>query len=614
MDKIQGREISLEELLKDKKYTIHYYQREYRWGRKQIVELINDLTDEFTIFYNEGDSRQKGQDYGYYYLGSVIFTEENGETAIIDGQQRLTSLTLLLIFLNIMKGKVHPEDDTNIHNMIYSSQYGVKSFNLNVEERNSCLELLMEGKNVEINKDTPPSVVNMVERYQDIENEFPSYIIENALLHFIDWLTKKVYFVRITTNTEQDAHKVFVTMNDRGLSLTPNEMLKGYLLSEIENNHRRDQANELWKEQIAKINDIDPDNKELDDDFVKNWIRAQYAESIRMTKKGSSPEDFDLIGTEAHKWILTNSKRIGLDGPEEYEKFVLHEFKIFSEIYIRLRRYSLEFNEEYPYIFYNANRNFTLQYQLILAAISPEDSQEEINQKMKIVSCFIDQYITRRVVNYKSCDYSTIKNAIFNLTKDFRRLKVEQLKQASINALENLGLELEAVGNFGLNQFTKRYMLHMLARMTYFVEKNIDLPQTSIVTYLNRKQSNSYDIEHIISDSYEREKDKFNDEDDFVSFRNRFGALILLPRDKNRSLQDKRYSEKRSIYAGENILARSLTPTCYHNNPRFKKFIKENGFNFKPVEDFDKGAILDRQKLYEGLVKVIWDKNLINKL
>lgn len=614
VEKIDGREISLEELLKDKKYTIHYYQREYRWGRKQIVELINDLIDEFTSYFSDGDSREKGQDYGYYYLGSIILTKEDNDIAIIDGQQRLTSITLLLIFLNILKRKHYPLDDTNLHSMIFSSQYGIKSFNLNVEERKQCLEFLMEEKNIDINKDTPPSVLNMVERYQDIENEFPTDIIENCLLHFIDWLMKKVYFVRIETTTEQDAHKVFVTMNDRGLSLTPNEMLKGYLLSKIENNKKRNEADILWKKQVARINDIDSDSKDLDDDFIKNWIRAQYAESIRITKKGSQPEDFDLIGTEAHKWILTNSKKINLNDTKDYERFVLNEFKMFSDIYIRLREYSIDYNEEYAYVYFNANRNFTLQYQLILSAIHPGDKQETVNRKIKIVSCFIDQYITRRVINYKSCDYSTIKNAIFNLTRDFRQLETEQLKIACVNALDSMGLKLSASKNFGLNQFTRRYMLHMLARMTYYVEKNIGISQSSIVKYLDRKQTNSYDIEHIIRNSFEKEKKYFNDEEDFNLFRNRLGALVLLPKDKNRSVQDKSYSEKMVIYGGENILAKSLVPNTYVNNPKLNEFINKNGLNFTPMNIFDKQSIIDRQNLYEKLIKNIWDKGLIKNI
>lgn len=52
-------------------------------------------------------------------------------------------------------------------------------------------------------------------------------ITDNMLLHFYDWLAKKVFFIEIVATTEQDAHKIFVTINDRGLSLTSTEMLKG---------------------------------------------------------------------------------------------------------------------------------------------------------------------------------------------------------------------------------------------------------------------------------------------------------------------------------------------------------------------------------------------------
>ena len=57
--------------------------------------------------------------------------------------------------------------------------------------------------------------------------------------------------------TEQDAHKVFVSMNDRGLSLTPTEMLKGYLLSEISDDEKRLKANDIWKEKVALLKEID---------------------------------------------------------------------------------------------------------------------------------------------------------------------------------------------------------------------------------------------------------------------------------------------------------------------------------------------------------------------
>lgn len=89
------------------------------------------------------------------------------------------------------------------------------------------------------------SVKNLYGRYQDIQDVFPADITDDMLLHFCDWVAEKVFFIEIVATTEQDAHKIFVTMNDRGLSLTSTEMLKGYLLSEIKSDSIREKMNGL---------------------------------------------------------------------------------------------------------------------------------------------------------------------------------------------------------------------------------------------------------------------------------------------------------------------------------------------------------------------------------
>ena len=86
MKKIEGSPKSLKQLLQNTKYSIHYYQREYMWQRKHIEELIDDLTSEFLDYYVPGDNRQKVQDYGAYFMGSIVLAGR--ENAIIDGQQR----------------------------------------------------------------------------------------------------------------------------------------------------------------------------------------------------------------------------------------------------------------------------------------------------------------------------------------------------------------------------------------------------------------------------------------------------------------------------------------------------------------------------------------------
>lgn len=72
----------------------------------------------------------------------------------------------------------------------------------------------------------------------------------DALPYFIDWLLRHVHLVEITAYSDEDAYTIFETMNDRGLSLTQTEMLKGYLLANISDPTKRAQANDQWRARI----------------------------------------------------------------------------------------------------------------------------------------------------------------------------------------------------------------------------------------------------------------------------------------------------------------------------------------------------------------------------
>lgn len=608
MQKIIGKEKSLSDLLTNKKYTIHYYQREYRWKKKQIEELIDDLTGEFYEFYKEGDSRDKVEEYGHYYLGSIVFSSGENQAAIIDGQQRLTSLTLLLIYLNNLQRK-RPEK-VAIDHLIFSDRHGVHSFNIHVEEREKCLDALYKDNLNGFNSDgASESVKAIFERYQDITEIFPSDLKEKALPFFIDWLIYNVDLVEISAYTEQDAHKIFVSMNDRGLSLTPTEMLKGFLLSEIGSDRSRGDANEIWKKQMLELAAIDV--KE-DDDFFKNWLRAHYAESIREKKRGAVNEDFDIIGTTFHKWVRDNHKKMGLSDPSDYERFVKDYLPKYVDIYKSLKRYSSECSTGYECVFYNAERNFTLQYQVILSAISPDDTEEIVKEKILIVSRFLDQYITRRSFNFRTLGYNAIKNAMFVITKKIRQKTVEKLKNILVKELEEMEFSLDGFDDFYLNQFSIKNVRHALARITYYVERESGL-NTKFNDYSDRKVKNPYDIEHIWSDHYERFQDQFETEKDFQSARNRLGDLLLLPQDKNRSFNDAEYKDKLPMYYGENLLAKSLNKKCYKNNPQFLRFIRREGLVFEAIDDFTEESIQSRQQLYKSVCQKIWDPRLLEK-
>ena len=147
MREIGGDAKNIRDLLGRTKFSIDYYQREYRWQTKQVAELIEDLTEKFQDNYKEGQDREEVQTYDQYFLGSIIVSNKDGRKFIVDGQQRLTTLTLLLIHIyRILKDE---EQKAQLSDLIFSLRLGRRSFNIDVEERTPCMEALFTGMEFE---------------------------------------------------------------------------------------------------------------------------------------------------------------------------------------------------------------------------------------------------------------------------------------------------------------------------------------------------------------------------------------------------------------------------------------------------------------------------------
>lgn len=605
MKKIDGSPKSLKQLLQNTKYSIHYYQREYMWQRKHIEELIDDLTSEFLDNYTPGDDRQKVQDYGAYFMGSIVLAGR--ENAIIDGQQRFSSLTLLLMYLNNRLRSLG-QSYSIIEQMIFSEAYGTKSFNINVEDRAACMNAIFNDQPFDITN-ASESVRNLYGRYSDIIDVFPNdEITDDMLLHFCDWLAEKVFFIEIVATTEQDAHKVFVTMNDRGLSLTSTEMLKGYLLSEIKNDEKREKLNGAWKDKVLLLK---KDDDKGDETFIKAWLRAQYAETIRDNKAGAVNQDFDIIGGPFHKWVRDERDKLNLSSTDDYELFILR-FSKFADVYMKIREAESIFSEDTKYVYYNAQVNFTFQPQLLLAPICYDDPWPVIIEKMNLVARFIDLLITARVTNYRSVDYSTIKNYVFNVTKNIRCCSVDELKKRLKQQYNNLAYDPStALPELRLNTFTKKYIKNLLARITGFIEENTGVA-SNYCNYMNAQTKNPFEIEHIITDHYEWFTSEYADQEEFKRWRNSVGALLLLHKSINASLNDSKYSYKLAKYCSNegNIYTESLGDLAYQNNPKFKRFITNNGLSFKPYAQFGKAEISERIQLLVQLVNLVWNADM----
>ncbi len=618
MDKIEAYPRTIDYLLNGVKYTVDFYQREYKWEKKHIADLIRDLETTFFTYYDEinedQNERSDVQRYGYYFLGSIVKTRINGKIYIVDGQQRLTSLTLLFIFLKNLQNKQNRKDSVNVDNLIYSEKYGRKSFNFEDPDdrwREKCMEALYFQREFDVS-DKSQTIRNIRDRYIDIEDLFPETLMEKALPFFIEWLMYNVQFVEISASTNDDAYKIFESMNDRGLSLKPVEMLKGYLLSNIRDPKSRKEVNIFWKERILKLNNL---GKDEDSSFIKIWFRAKFAKTIRERKKNAIPRDYERIGSEFHKWFREQQQqeRLKLKKNIGFANFITRDFEIFSKYYLIIRRASKKFNPNYESIYYNALNNFTLQYPLLLAPIKVEDDEKTIIKKIRITSKFIEIFITRRFVNKRTIRYSSIQYTIFNLIKEIRDLSLDDLSSILKQKLDEMEEDFSTFLDFKLHSQNRKLVHNLLARITYFIEKECKM-ETSLEKYTTREIEKPFEIEHIWGDAYDQHLDEFPTEDEFQEYRQYLGNLVLLPRGFNQSLSNNTYPYKYDAYFGHNMLAKTLCKLCYKNNPDFLRFIQETGLPFQAHKDFKKKGIQLRQILYQKISEYLWNPSLIEKI
>ena len=600
---------TVRELLDKIKYEIGVFQREYAWGRSQIEYLIYDLESKFSAEYQDGDERKDVQNYARYYMGSIIVSTKEGKRSIIDGQQRLTSMTLLLIYLNNLQKE--REKQVGIGELIFSEKFGQRSYNIDIPNRIECMDALYTEKSFNPTE-KGESVKNIMTRYEDIEELFPDELKDEKLPFFIDWLIDNVMFVEIKTSSDDDAYTIFETMNDRGLNLTSSEMLKGYLLSNIDTEERKLEANDLWKKKIVKIKEI---KKEEDLEFFKSWLRGKYAESIRSGQKDSENKDFEKIGTRFHNWVRENKDKLGLADKSSFYNFIKEEFDFYSKLYLKIYNASNNLQKELEHIFYIEKFGVasSFYYPMLISPISINDDEETINKKMNLVARFLETFHVFRKINYRTTAYSAIRYTIFSIIMEIRNKSLEELVSILKEKTKNLDENLDGIKQYRLAFQNKKIVHYLLARITNHIEQESGMA-SSFENYISKDIGKPFEIEHLWANKIEYHTDEFTDKQEFDDWRNSFGALILVPVGFNQAFGAEKYEAKLAHYYAQNLLARCLNYQCYEKNPAFLQYIEKSGLPFREHTEFKKQDVTIRQSLYQIICEEIWNIDYYDKI
>lgn len=588
----------LEKIFSDK-FDVDFYQREYVWQRTQIEDLINDLSGEFLKCYKQGDKISDMVKYDPYYMGEIVLsTSVPGVSKIIDGQQRITTLTLILIYLLRNYKNIPKFPASRIEKLIYSDDHGEERFNLDIEDRREVMYALYKQGEYVVSEGDKYSIKNLVDRYNDIEECWNSEIDESNVVSFTYWIMEKVMFSKVWTNSNDFAYVIFETMNDRGLSLTQVEMVRSYLLANIDNDSARTKAMNKFDAMLNKLISIKLSSKsKAEFEFFKMYLRGHYAEDFSQAKNSNS--DFVRIGKEFHRWLRDNELKLGLETDEDFVEFI-NKIDFFAKVYEKINNLIQGRNtKDYLYLIVNADYNFTLQVPLILSAVKYQDTDEIVEAKIKVVSKYLSKVLSFRVWNHWMISQSTLENPIYNLCKRIRDLSVEEI--ASI--LDTNPLDAPELNNSPtLNQQNRSRLRVLLSLITEIVAAN-----SGESDYMLNKDE-PVEVEHIWSNHFEEHTDEFSDEDEFANVRNNIGDLLVLPKSFNASYGDDPYSLKVKQYFSQNILAQTLNKQKYENNPGFVKFKDESKLEFESYDEFKKTNIAKRAELYKQILIWNWKK------
>lgn len=310
-------------------FVIPEYQRPYSWSDDEIITLFEDLW-EFSIERTHSDGAKN------YFLGCVVSYEENGERQIIDGQQRITSLFLLLRAVFSMLEKEDNKTD-EVNNFIQKIKPALWKENemTGKEDRSKILlrsEVVTDSGNLILRNilESGEADKNAKDNYSKNYNKFKELYIQksqsspNQIYHFVLALLNYSILLPITADDQETALTIFNTLNNRGLPLSDADIFKSYIYKKLDDTEKKAFINK-WKKletDAEKVNESIQSlfyynmfymrAREKDDKSTTPGVRKYYLDK---NKNRLTPEVIDDLAVNLQLWKVINGRE-AVDGEE----------------------------------------------------------------------------------------------------------------------------------------------------------------------------------------------------------------------------------------------------------------------------------------------------------
>jgi len=508
-------------------YAVPMFQRDYSWEEDHWEDLWQDILE--TCKNNKEPAHYMG------YL--VIQTKDNKNFDIIDGQQRMTTLSLLVLAvlrnLEILQAK-----GVDIDN----NKKRIEQFRNTYIGYLDPVTLIPRSK-LRLNKHNDSFYQNYIIPLQQIPQRGLNYsekLIKRAfewlvdrvgkdisnsdgveMARFIDLVADRLFFTVITVTDELNAFKVFETLNARGVRLSATDLLKNYLFSVVnsEKPHETEMKNveDRWEKIVGK----------LGSESFPDFLRVYWNSRNKLVRKT------DLF--KAIKSAIQNKEKAFT---------LIRELDENADIYAALRNEEDELWDSQQKKHVGELKMFSIKqpYALLMAAYK-RLSKDDFTWVLR--ACSIISFRYNVICNFHTGEqekiYSDIAYNISDGKLSSAKDVMEKLKavypEDQIFSAAFIDKELSTVG--ARNKKVARYILFLLEKHL----SNIDYDF----------ESDKYSLEHILPESPGSEWPEYDENKDY-RFIYRLGNYTLLTKNENSDIGNKRYLDKKNVYRNSNFI------------------------------------------------------------
>ena len=494
----------------DTVFSIPVYQRDYNWQEKQCQRLFKDILQ-----------TGKNEKVSSYFLGSIVYIHDGiygvgeKEFHVIDGQQRMTTLTLLFLAIYFkLKGTILTKDADKIYNQYVVNPYSEKEIKLKLLPPEENLYILNKISNNKFNELEAFQDRNMLKNYLFFEKELENLSFDD-MKHLSNGIEKLIYIDIALEKGKDDPQKIFESLNSTGLDLSQGDLIRNYILMDLERGEQNRIYKEIWIpiENNCKVSD----GSEITS-FVSDFIRDYL--TLKTEKISSKPKVFETFKAYYEK--------------ENDEK--LEDMKKYSEAYSYIIKPSLEKDRDIQReLDYLKSLDKTVINTFLIGIL--KDYKDNILEKDELLNMLIllQSYLWRRYITEKPT------NA---LNKIFQGMygKISR----SGNYYENL-VDILMAEDFPTDEELEsalklKNVYKDKEKLNYVFKKLENYNHNEIIDFENEKIT----IEHIFPQKPNKAwKENYSDNEleQMISFKDTISNLTLTG--SNSNLSNKAFQEKR---------------------------------------------------------------------